>query len=222
MPVAETLPNADQVRRGQYLVAAGDCLSCHLRPGGLPFAGGLPLRTPFGVMFTSNITSDKEHGIGNWTPDQFYRAMHDGIDDQGKNLYPAFPYPWFRAIERADDDAILAFLKTVPAVSETPPDNQLHFPFNIRFLVKGWNLLFLRSKPVEPQSQQSAEWNRGLFLVNGPGHCSGCHSPKNVFGADKGDRYLQSGVLEYWVAPDLTGNRARGSARGRSTTSPNS
>ena len=125
-PIADSAPNVAQLRRGQYLVAVGDCMSCHLRDGGEPLAGGLGLNTPFGVIYTPNITSDKETGIGNWTSDQFYHAMHDGIDDEGKNLYPAFPYPWFRLVSREDTDAILAFLKTTPAVKYTPPKNVLH------------------------------------------------------------------------------------------------
>ena len=110
-PIPDTAPNAAQLRRGQYLVAAGDCMSCHLREGGEPFAGGLGLNTPFGVIYTPNITSDQETGIGAWTTDQFYHAMHDGNDDEGSNLYPAFPYPWFRLVSREDDDAIFAFLE---------------------------------------------------------------------------------------------------------------
>jgi mono/diheme cytochrome c family protein len=139
-PIPDSVPNAAQLRRGQYLVAAGDCMSCHLRDGGEPLAGGLGLKTPFGVIYSPNITSDKETGIGNWTSDQFYRAMHDGIDDEGKNLYPAFPYPWFRLVSREDDDAILAFLKSTPAITYTPPKNDLPFPLNFRSMVKGWNL----------------------------------------------------------------------------------
>src|ERR1700733_9149180 len=143
--IDDSTPNAAQLRRGQYLVAAGDCMSCHFRDGGKPLAGGLGLKTPFGVIYSPNITSDRDTGIGNWTSDQFYRAMHDGIDDEGKNLYPAFPYPWFRLLSREDDDAILAFLKTTPAVTYNPPKNELRFPLNIRSTVKGWNLLYLDS-----------------------------------------------------------------------------
>jgi mono/diheme cytochrome c family protein len=209
-PISDSTSNATQLRRGQYLVTAGDCMSCHLREGAEPLAGGLGLKTPFGVIYSPNITSDKETGIGNWTGEQFYHAMHDGIDDEGKNLYPAFPYPWFRLVSREDDDAILAFLKTTPAVNYTPPKNDLHFPLNFRSAVKGWNLLFLNSHDFQPDLGQSPEWNRGAYLVNGPGHCSGCHTPKNAFGADKSDRQFQGGTLENWVAPDLTANDRTG------------
>jgi mono/diheme cytochrome c family protein len=203
-------PNAPQLRRGQYLVAAGDCMSCHLRDGGQPLAGGLGLKTPFGVIYSPNITSDKDTGIGNWTADQFYRAMHDGIDDEGKNLYPAFPYPWFRIVSREDSDAILAFLKSTPAVRYTPPNNDLTFPLGFRFTVKGWNLLYLNSHDFKADPAQSPEWNRGAYLVEGLGHCGGCHTPKNGLGADKSGRSFQGGTLDNWVAPDLTANDRTG------------
>jgi mono/diheme cytochrome c family protein len=205
-PFDDSLPNAAQIRRGQYLVAAGDCLSCHLRAGGEPFAGGLGLNTPFGVIYTSNITPDLGTGIGAWTNDQFYRAMHDGKDAQGEDLYPAFPYPWFRRVSREDDDAIFAYLKTRPAVSYTPPKNDLTFPLNFRSFVGAWNMLFLDSHNFQTDPAQSAEWNRGAYLVNGLGHCGGCHTPKNSFGADKSKQELHGGKLDNWVAPDLTGN----------------
>jgi mono/diheme cytochrome c family protein len=209
-PIPDTTPNAEQLRRGQYLTAAGDCMSCHLRDGGEPLAGGLGLNTPFGVIYTPNITSDKETGIGNWTADQFYQAMHKGIDDEGSNLYPAFPYPWFTLVNREDDDAILAFLKTTPAVKYTPPGNHLIFPLGNRFMVKGWNLLYLNSNEFKADPSQSPEWNRGAYLVNGLGHCGGCHTPKNSLGADKSGRAFQSGTLDNWVAPDLTANDRTG------------
>ena len=185
-------------------------MSCHLRAGGEPLAGGLGLYTPFGVIYSPNITSDKDTGIGNWTGDQFYHAMHDGIDDQGSNLYPAFPYPWFRLVSREDDDAILSFLKTTPAVRYTPPKNDLRFPLNFRPVVKGWNLLYLGSHDFSSDAGQSPEWNRGAYLVNGPGHCSGCHTPKNALGADESGRRFQGGNLDTWIAPDLTANDRTG------------
>jgi mono/diheme cytochrome c family protein len=208
--IADSTPNAAQLRRGQYLVTAGDCMSCHLRDGGEPFAGGLGLKTPFGVIYSANITSDKETGIGDWTSEQFYRAMHDGIDDEGKNLYPAFPYPWFRLVSREDDDAILAFLKSTPAVKYTPPKSDLPFPLNIRSAVKGWNLLYLNSHDSKTDGGQSSEWNRGAYLVNGLGHCGGCHTPKNAFGANKTKLELHGATLDNWVAPDLTANDRTG------------
>jgi mono/diheme cytochrome c family protein len=205
-PISDSTPNAAQLRRGQYLVASGDCLSCHQREGGEPFAGGLGLNTPFGVIYTSNITADGATGIGAWTSDQFYRAMHDGKGAHGQDLYPAFPYPWFRHVSREDDDAIFAYLMSLPPVIYSPPKNDLAFPLNFRSFVGGWNLLFLDSHDFEPDPEQSAEWNRGAYLVNGLGHCGGCHTPKNSFGADKSKHDLQGGKLDNWVAPDLTNN----------------
>jgi mono/diheme cytochrome c family protein len=209
-PIPESTPNAEQVRRGQYLVAAGDCMSCHLREGGEPLAGGLGLHTPFGTIYSPNITSDKDSGIGSWSSEQFYGAMHNGTDDEGKNLYPAFPYPWFTIVTRDDSDAILAFLKTTPAVSYTPPKNELTFPLEFRFLVKGWNLLYFKARDFEANSSQSAEWNRGAYLVNGLGHCGACHTPKNSLGADKTKSEFFGGTLDNWVAPDLTANDRTG------------
>jgi mono/diheme cytochrome c family protein len=209
-PISDTTPNAEQLRRGQYLVAAGDCMSCHLRSGGEALAGGLGLNTPFGVIYTPNITSDKETGIGGWSADQFYQAMHKGIDDEGRNIYPAFPYPWFTVVSRDDDDAILAFLKTTPPVKYTPPKNDLPFPLNVRSAVKGWNLLYFSAHSFKNDANQSAEWNRGAYLVNGLGHCGACHTPKGALGADKSNRKFQGGTLDNWVAPDLTANERTG------------
>jgi mono/diheme cytochrome c family protein len=209
-PISDSTPNSAQLRRGQYLVAAGDCMSCHLREGGEPLAGGLGLQTPFGVIYAPNITPDRETGIGDWSSDQFYRAMHHGVDDEGANLYPAFPYPWFALVTRDDVDAIFAFLKSTPAVHYTPPANSLDFPLNFRIMVKGWNLLFFHPEEAGTDPGQSEEWNRGAYLVNGLGHCGACHTPKNALGADKSGRDFQGGVLDNWVAPDLTANERTG------------
>lgn len=209
-PIAEDVPNAAQLRRGQYLVRAGDCLSCHLRAGGQAFAGGLGLNTPFGVIYSSNLTSDRTTGIGAWTPEQFNRAMHEGIGANGERLYPAFPYPWFTKVGRFDNDAILAYLKTVPAVSYTPPANDLPFPLNIRLAVRGWNLLNFTPAAFRPDPAQSPEWNRGAEIVGGLGHCGACHTPKSLLGADKAGQELHGGELENSFAPDLTSNPRTG------------
>ncbi|WP_158671078.1 c-type cytochrome [Bradyrhizobium guangdongense] len=198
--------DAEKLRHGQDLMRAGDCVSCHMRKGGEPLSGGLGLKTPFGIIYSSNITPDLETGIGRWTPDQFYRAMHDGHGVNGENLYPAFPYPWFRNMSRADDDALLAYIKTTAPVRYTPPANELIFPLSYRSLVTGWNLLFLKNEQDAPVSEKSKAWNRGAYLVNGPGHCGACHTPKNAFGADRAGQEFKGAVVDNWTAPDLTGN----------------
>jgi mono/diheme cytochrome c family protein len=205
-PIPQGQANSAQLQLGRYLVAMGDCASCHTRDGGEPMAGGLGMNTPFGVIYTPNLTSDADTGIGGWTPAQFYRAMHLGRDDQNRNLYPAFPYAFFTRIGRTDTDAILAYLKTVPAVRYTPPPNRLPFPLNIRFMVKGWNLLFFRPGFYQQDHGKSAEWNRGAYIVNGLGHCGQCHTPVNLLGANEQANALRGGSLENWVAPDLTAN----------------
>jgi len=162
------------------------------------------------VIYTPNITSDRDTGIGAWSSEQFYRAMHDGIGSRGENLYPAFPYPAFRRATRADDDAILAYLQSTPAVRYTAPKNALRFPFNLRVTVKFWNLLFLHSQEWKSDPNQSADWNRGAYLVEGLGHCGACHSPKNRLGAEEKSHELAGARLDNWVAPDLTGNERTG------------
>lgn len=208
--IPDGTPDAEQVRRGQYLVRVGDCLSCHIAAGGQPFAGGLGLNTPFGVIYSANITPDRNSGIGAWTTDEFYRAMHDGVGVRNEHLYPAFPYPWFTRVSRQDSDAIFAFLKTLPAVDNTPPPNRLPFPINLRATVGGWNLLFLHKSPLAPDPAQSAEWNRGAEIVNGLGHCGACHTPKNMFGAEKSRVAFNGAMLNAYVAPDLTENQRTG------------
>jgi mono/diheme cytochrome c family protein len=208
--IPDSVPAAEQVRRGQYLTRVGDCLSCHIVAGGQPFAGSLGLNTPFGIVYSANITPDKDTGIGTWTAEQFYRALHDGIGVRNEHLYPAFPYPWFTRTSRQDSDAIFAFLKTVPAVHSTPPPNRMAFPINIRATVAGWNLLFLDKKPFTPDPQQTAAWNRGAEIVNGLGHCSACHTPKNIFGAEKKRAAFNGSALNAYVAPDLTENQRTG------------
>ena len=203
-------PDGPLLRDGRYLTIAGDCVSCHTRVGGAPFEGGLGLQTPFGVIYTPNITGEKTTGVGDWTPDQFYRALHDGIGLDGKHLYPAFPYPHFTQVTRADSDAILAFLKTVPGKPYTQPPNRLPFPLNIRPSLIGWNALFFRSGEFQPASGQSKEWNRGAYLVQGLGHCGACHTPTNALGAEQQDAVFQGGKLDNWLAPDLTENSRTG------------
>ena len=198
---------ANQVERGRYLAAAGDCVSCHTKAGGAPFAGGREIPTPFGVLESANITPG---GIGDWTPDQFYRALHAGVDDEGKHLYPAFPYTYYTRVARADSDAILAYLKTLPKVEAEEPRNRLPFPLNIRALVGIWNALYLHPGELAADPSRSAEWNRGAYLVEGLGHCGACHTPKTLLGGDRAARRYRGGVLDGWLAADLTGNPRAG------------
>jgi mono/diheme cytochrome c family protein len=202
----------DPVARGKYLVDAGDCQACHTRAGGTPFAGARGIRTPFGIIYSANITPDAKTGIGKWTEADFYRAMHEGIAHGGKNLYPAFPYTYFTRMSRPDVDAIYAYLRTLPPVYQPKPANKLPFPLTVRPLLAIWNALFFRPGEFRPNPAMSAEWNRGAYLVWGPGHCGGCHTPKNLLLADRNGHALQGATMTDWVALDLTGDPRRGLA----------
>jgi mono/diheme cytochrome c family protein len=206
-------PNADLIRRGRYLTIAGDCVSCHTRRGGRPFEGGLGLETPFGIIYSANLTSDRDHGIGAWTPEQFFHALHDGLAPGGRHLYPALPYPHFTIVSRADSDAILTYLKTVPAVHYLQPANRLPFPVDIRASLIGWNAFEFSPHGFEANPAMSAQWNRGAYLVEGLGHCGACHTPKNALGAEQHDQAYRGAAVESWVAPDLTGNPRTGLGR---------
>ena len=210
-PAAQLSPAATSAsEQGRYLAALGDCVACHTAKGGAPFAGGRPLQTPFGTILSANITPDHDTGIGSWTADQFYRALHRGIDDEGHHLYPAFPYNYYTRVDRADSDAIFAYLKTVPPVRNAPRRDQLPFPFNIRTVMILWNWLFLRPGEYRPNPAKPSAWNRGAYLVEGLGHCGACHTGTNLFGAPKTSAYLQGGKFGDWFAPDLTPNPRKG------------
>jgi mono/diheme cytochrome c family protein len=200
----------DAVERGRYLTAAGECAGCHTRKGGPPFAGGMPLKTSLGTLLSANITPDPQTGIGSWTPDQFYRALHRGLDDQGHHLYPAMPYNYFTRVTRQDTDAIFAYLRTVPPVSNAPKRDQLPFPLNIRGVMAFWNGLFFHPGEFTPHPARSADWNRGAYLVGGLAHCGGCHTQMNALGAPKTAQYLQGGTFADGFAPDLTPNPRTG------------
>ena len=198
--------SADPVVRGRYLVVAGDCEACHTDVGGAAWAGARPIGTPFGTIFSSNLTPDVATGIGTWSSDDFYKAMHNGVRHGGARLYPAFPYPYFTHMQRADSDAIYAYLKTVPAVSRVKPANKLPFPLNIRLLMAIWDALFFKAQTFVADPSQTEQWNRGAYLVQGPGHCGACHTPKNFLAADKNKQALQGGKLDNWTAVNLTGD----------------
>ena len=199
-----------KLERGRYLVHAGDCAACHTDDEGKPFAGGRAVPTPFGTIYSTNITPDKETGIGNWTDEQFYRAMHDGIDNEGKHLYPAFPYPWFTKLTRDDVLAIKGYLDTLPAVKQEPKPPDLPWPLSVRESVAGWNTLFFKAGTYQPNPQKSAQWNRGAYLVEGLGHCGACHSPKNTLGGIKKKDRFEGGKGEGWFAVSLVGNDRAG------------
>ncbi|KGM30007.1 c-type cytochrome, partial [Inquilinus limosus] len=174
--------SAETIERGRQLAALGDCAVCHTGPDGVVNAGGHAMVTPFGTVISTNITPDPETGIGAWSYTAFERAMRQGISRDGHHLYPAFPYPHFTRIADADMQALYAYLMAQPAVRSTPPKTALPFPLNLRPLMAGWNALFLRQGELRPEPAQSAEWNRGRYLVEGLGHCSACHSPRNAAG----------------------------------------
>lgn len=192
------------IERGRYLAAAGDCAACHTADGGQPYAGGRPIPTPFGVIYSTNITPDKETGIGQWSEAQFYRAMHEGIGADGKHLYPAFPYPWYTKLTRADVDAIKAFLDALPPVKQQSEESGLPWPLSVREVMSGWNALYFKKGEYQPDRSQSAEWNRGAYLVEGLGHCGACHTPKNIAGGLKTRQNLEGGYGENWYATSLT------------------
>ncbi len=210
-PVAhvDTSIFSDQaIERGRLVAIAGDCMVCHTAEGGQPNAGGLGLDTPFGTIYTTNITPDKETGIGAWSYKAFERAMREGIHQDGRHLYPAFPYTAFAKISDEDLQSLYAYLMTQEPVKSQPPKTELPFPMNLRPLVAGWNLLFHRDKQAyAPDESQSTLWNRGAYLVNSSGHCAACHTPRNALGAEKGGKanYLAGGFADNWEAPALNG-----------------
>jgi mono/diheme cytochrome c family protein len=208
-PSAPSAPSADTaaIARGAYLARASDCVACHVDPTNeRPFAGGAPLQTPFGTLLASNISSDVETGIGGWTEAQFTRAVRQGRGKNGEYLYPAMPYTDYVKISDADMHDLWLYMRTVPPVKHKVVSNQLPFPFSIRALMFGWNVLFFDDKPFKPTPGQSAEYNRGAYLVQGPGHCEACHTGRNFLGGPAGDAFLEGGNLMGWHAPEITGN----------------
>lgn len=195
----------DIINRGQYLAKVGDCASCHTANDGAELAGGYPMSTPFGLLYSGNITPSVDYGIGRWTADDFYKAMTEGIAPPSRHLYPAMPYTYFNHVTRSDSDALYAYLMTLPAIDAPPLDNQLGFPFNQRMLLMGWNLLFFDHTPLPSVSVGNSEaWQRGEYIVNTLGHCAMCHSPMGDFGELKRDQILQGGILGRFAAPALT------------------
>jgi mono/diheme cytochrome c family protein len=194
-----------QIERGRYLTTAADCAGCHTRPGsGQAFAGGRPIETPFGSMRAPNITSDAQTGIGAWTDDQFDAALRRGRRRDGSRLYPAMPFNYYTKMSRDDVTAIRAYLATVAPVHNVVIANTLPFPFNVRAAMRAWDALYFHEGEYRADPAKSPEWNRGAYLVEGPGHCGACHTPKSVLGADKNSDYLRGSTLQGWFAPDIT------------------
>jgi mono/diheme cytochrome c family protein len=188
------------VKQGRYLAAIGNCNDCHTVRGGKSFAGQLPVPTPFGTIFSSNITPDAETGIGRWSEAAFRRAMRSGVNRDGQHLYPTFPYDHFTNVTDADDQALYAYLMTRQPVRAPARENELSFPLDRRFVIAGWKLLFLRHGTYQPDAAQSAEWNRGAYLVEGLAHCGSCHTPRNALGAERASAQFAGGDVDNWHA----------------------
>jgi mono/diheme cytochrome c family protein len=192
--------DAKLVKRGRELAAIGNCADCHTVRGGKSFAGGVPVPTPFGTIFSSNITPDPETGIGRWSEVAFRRAMRSGVGRDGEHLYPTFPYDHFTNVSDEDDAALYAFLMTREPVRAPGRENQLAFPLDYRVLVAGWKLLFLHRGTYRPDDSRSAEWNRGAYLVEGLAHCGACHTPRNALGAERSNASFAGGDVDNWHA----------------------
>ncbi|MBS0293180.1 MAG: cytochrome c [Proteobacteria bacterium] len=206
-PIAPATPKL--IERGAYLARAGNCVSCHTRQGGPAFAGGRAIDTPFGAVYASNLTPHDATGLGLWTPDDFWRAMHNGRARDGRLLVPAFPYTSYTHVTRADSDAIYAYLRSVAPVDQPNRPHSLSFPFNTQAALAVWRALFFRPGVLPHQAAQSAEWNRGAYLVLGLGHCAACHTPRNALGAPRAGAALRGGLIpvQNWYAPALTSPR---------------
>jgi mono/diheme cytochrome c family protein len=195
------------VDQGRYLAAAGDCISCHTRVNGEPFSGGRPLNTPFGVIYSANITADRKAGIGDWSEPQFGRALREGIAPEGTHLYPAFPYTSYTKITDRDVHAIYAYLRSVKPVNYIPPRNSLPFPFSVRALLAGWKMMFFEQGRYSPDPSRTSEWNRGAYLTQGLGHCGACHTPRNFLGAERNAEALTGGDLLDEIADEVVNDK---------------
>jgi mono/diheme cytochrome c family protein len=200
------------IARGEYLARAGNCAACHTDRGGAAFAGGKGIATPFGTVYASNLTPDRETGIGGWTAADFWRALHHGRSRDGRLLYPAFPYPDYTRVTREDSDALYAFLHAQPAVRQRNRAHDLRFPYNTQASLAVWRAMFFSPETFEADAGKSAEWNRGAYLVRGLGHCQACHAPRNAFGATQQARELGGGLIpmQNWYAPSLAAPREAG------------
>ncbi|MHA6821551.1 c-type cytochrome [Ralstonia pseudosolanacearum] len=214
---ADTPADAAQIKRGEYLAIAGDCVACHTAPGGKPFAGGLPLQIPLlGTIYSSNITPDPETGIGKWRYEDFERAVRQGVSDDGENLYPAMPYPSYAKINDADMRDLYAYFRYgVAAVQSEPPPGTIRWPLNMRWPLKLWNLVFLKRGPYLPRGDMTPTWNRGAYLAQGLAHCGTCHTPRGFAMQEKamderGGGYLAGSTLAGWSAYNITSDPVSG------------
>ncbi len=203
-------PSAEIVARGKALVEAGDCASCHTADPAKPFAGGVRIATPFGGIYAPNLTPDRETGIGSWRDEDFLRALRHGIAPDGSRYYPAFPYPYFTKLTRDDILAIRGYLATLTPVRKAATPPELLFPFNFRVVMRMWNWLFFEPGIIMPDQAKGTAWNRGRYLVEGLGHCGACHTPKNIFGADKRDQAFGGSRVDRMFAPRLDGAERSG------------
>ena len=203
-----------QIEQGRYLTLAGNCMACHTTRGGTPFAGGRRIDTPFGGVYSSNLTPDPETGLGQWTAQDFWQAMHRGRSKDGRLLAPAFPYNHTSVISRSDSDAVFAWLNTLPPVVQAQPAHKLVWPVGTQPALAVWRSLFFEPSPFQADPAHSAEWNRGAYLVQGLGHCAACHSPRNALGASGAVNDLSGGLMPVvnWYAPDLTRDTESGLA----------
>lgn len=213
--LAQGRPPQDEssfVARGEYLARIGDCVACHTAPGGVLFAGGRAMSTPFGTLYASNITPDLQTGVGDWTTDQFYAAMHTGRFPDGGLLYPVMPFGSYTKVTRRDSDAIFAYLKTIPPIRLANRPNELRFPYNNRSLILGWRTLFFNEGEYKSETTKSEEWNRGAYLVQGLGHCGMCHTAINALGGSSASEAFEGGLIpmQNWYAPSLTSNKEAG------------
>ena len=204
LPAHDT-PGFSAVQRGHYLVRAGDCASCHTANNGAPFAGGRAVLTPFGVIYSTNITPDKDTGIGKWSEADFYRTMHAGLDRQMNNLYPAMPYVWYTRVTPDDVRAIKAYLDTLTPVRQVNRKPELPWPMSERGVMGMWNKMYFNKGAFAHDARKSAQWNRGAYLVEGLGHCGACHTDPNFAGAPTG-KPLHGGLLVGSFAPSLAGS----------------
>ncbi len=208
--VPAELRSASLVERGKYLTEAADCAACHTATGGVPYAGGRAFRTPFGTLYSPNITADRETGIGSWTEADFIRAVHKGIAKDGSRLYPAFPYESYTLLADDDVKAIRAYLASLPPFHGAPPPNQMKFPFNQRWLMAFWSFFYNPDTRFQPHPDRSPQWNRGAYMVEALAHCGDCHTPRNLGQALNNRRKFAGEVVDGWRAYNITQDRDSG------------